>query len=126
MDGEVRLQDGTDISNGRVEICQNGIWGSVCKDGWDSIDAIVVCRQLGYCDAGENEYMHITVVYYELIQIHVDVGNEFRPGQYVLMSNVNCKGAEKALNKCSYTESSSQSCSSAGVTCMRNFGKWPN
>ena len=44
----MRLRNGTDISNGRVEICQDGIWGSICDDGWDYIDAIVVCRQLGY------------------------------------------------------------------------------
>ena len=48
MDGEIRLQDGTQPSNGRVEVCQNGIWGSVCNDMWDDADASVVCRQLGY------------------------------------------------------------------------------
>ena len=48
VDGEVRLQDGTQPSNGRVEVCQNGIWGSVCSDKWDDRDASVVCRQLGY------------------------------------------------------------------------------
>ena len=52
MHGEVRLQDGTDISNGRVEICQNGIWGSVCSNAWDDMDAYVVCRQLGYAIEG--------------------------------------------------------------------------
>ena len=48
----MRLQDGTDSSNGRVEICQNGIWGSVCSTGWDHTDASVVCRQLGYGTEG--------------------------------------------------------------------------
>ena len=52
VDGEVRLQDGTHTSNGRVEMCQNGIWGSVCSSGWDRIDASVVCRQLGYDTEG--------------------------------------------------------------------------
>ena len=47
-DGEVRLQDGTHTSNGRVEVCQDGMWGSVCSSGWDTMDASVVCRQLGY------------------------------------------------------------------------------
>ena len=52
QDGEVRLQDGTDSSNGRVELCQNGIWGSVCSSQWDDTDASVVCRELGYDPQG--------------------------------------------------------------------------
>ena len=44
----MRVQDGTDISNGRVEICLSGIWGSVCDITWEHTDASVVCTQLGY------------------------------------------------------------------------------
>ena len=52
VEGEVRLQDGTDPFNGRVEVCQNGIWGSVCTSQWDDSDARVVCKQLGYDPEG--------------------------------------------------------------------------
>ena len=52
VDGDVRLQDGTQPSNGRVEICQHGIWQSVCSSHWDQNDAVVVCRQLGYDSEG--------------------------------------------------------------------------
>ena len=52
-DGDVQLVGGKTEREGRVEICYNGVWGSVCADGWDEVNANVVCVQLGYGLPGE-------------------------------------------------------------------------
>ena len=46
--GAVRLRNGSTSDEGRIEICVNGEWGSVCDSSWDRREAQVVCRQLGY------------------------------------------------------------------------------
>ena len=35
-----------------MEYCDSNRWGLVCYDSWDSRDANVVCRQLGYSTTG--------------------------------------------------------------------------
>ena len=53
FDFGVRLINGTNIYEGRVEICFNNTWGTVCDYDWDALDAAVVCKQLGFSTSGK-------------------------------------------------------------------------
>ena len=48
----MRLADGVLEQEGRVEVCVNGVWGSICGTGWGATDGYVLCKQAGFDDAG--------------------------------------------------------------------------
>ena len=53
--GDLRLVGGERESEGRVEICVKGFWGTVCDlyNAFGREEAMVVCRQLGMKSAGK-------------------------------------------------------------------------
>lgn len=62
--GDIRLIGGAVVSEGRVEVCVQETWGTVCSDSWDDNDARVVCRKLGFlykCKKSPTIPIHILV-----------------------------------------------------------------
>ena len=104
--GEIRLINGQSQYEGLVEICNNGRWEFICTSYWDSSDAKVACRQLGYTDIGKyikdmcntrNNTSYITM--YHLGATAVDsFGKGVGP---VELYYFYCYGQEKNLFSCS-------------------------
>ncbi|XP_063966830.1 uncharacterized protein LOC129277690 isoform X10 [Lytechinus pictus] len=104
-DGEVRLVGGTTDSEGRVEVSYNGQWGTVCDDGWDTTDANVVCRSLGFVGA---------------LEAVPSAGFGEGTGTIVL-DDVNCNGNESSLLECGNPGLGINNCGhseDAGVRCQ--------
>ena len=56
-DGAVRLVGGVSKYNGRVEVCINKIWGTVCARGATSSDAQQICKSRGFGEQGEKVFV---------------------------------------------------------------------
>jgi len=80
----VRLVSGSQRCEGRLEVLHDGVWGTVCDDDWDLVDANVVCRQL---DCG--------------LAMQWATSSRFGQGSGpILLDNVVCQGRETELGQC--------------------------
>ena len=52
VSGNARLVGGSAENEGRLEVCINQLWGTVCNQQWDIKDTRVACKQLGYQEFG--------------------------------------------------------------------------
>jgi len=47
LDGSVRLSSGNNSQEGRLEVCINHAFGTVCRTAFSTDEADIVCRSLG-------------------------------------------------------------------------------
>uniref|UniRef100_A0A1X7VUU2 SRCR domain-containing protein n=1 Tax=Amphimedon queenslandica TaxID=400682 RepID=A0A1X7VUU2_AMPQE len=105
-DESIRLVNGSHDWEGRVEVCISRLWGTVCDNNWDSTDAAVVCRQLGWGTSGT-----------ALLNAYFGQGDGSINGS-VVIDHVDCIGSESYLTNCTHTtEHNCNDKEVAGVRC---------
>ncbi|XP_062609247.1 deleted in malignant brain tumors 1 protein-like [Saccostrea cucullata] len=95
--------------NGRVMVSQFDVKGTVCRNGWENMAAMVLCREHGFKGG---------VVY--------SSSDELARYQPIWIGSVKCSGQEKRIVDCVFNYSVSPECgydrSSAGVLCYNSTG----
>ena len=114
----------TSSGEGRVEVCYNNSYWTVCDDRWDSLDAGVICRQLGYAFSCMSINLNHSV-YFSIILFAASTplsattfSNESARS---IISGISCQGVEENLFQCHHSEIALQYCNlsvTAGVACQ--------
>ena len=129
--GTMRIIDGLSLYEGRVEVCSNNQWGTVCDVGWDDLDAVVTCRGSAFFGSYVKNHGSVFVVcdfYIFVLSGGVAVsGGVFPPGPGpILASGVTCTGSEYFVSECANDTIVRSECThdrDAGVRCTPGISK---
>lgn len=122
-DGDTRLVGGVAENEGRVEVCINRAWGSICYyryNDWDVRDTRVVCRQHGHQELGmiaSGAHSSCYLVCFECRRYRTS-NSQFGQGSGpVFLASLGCTGSELNLLQCPHTPFVGDRC-----THSRDFG----
>ena len=116
-----------------MEVCINNLWGTVCDDSWDTIDATVVCKQLGYAYTGSECKCLFDVLAFLFILSCFTCGTDgvsyhgafFGAGTGpIYLDDVTCTPSASQLLECSSRPLAAHNCDhsvDAGVGCEGKF-----
>ncbi len=96
---------------GRLEVYYNSEWGTVCDDGWGSLDAIVACRQMGFLGVSGSTSLYTSGA----------------SSQSIWLDDVVCSGSELRLDNCSHAGIGNHSCDhikDVGINCGESELRW--
>jgi len=109
----VRLRDGSLSSEGRLEVFNGVVWGTVCDSRFSIQDGNVVCRQLGFFGAKR---------IYNFA--HYPMASNNTP---IVLNSVYCIGTEAQFGDCFLNLRRYTSCShtdDVGVVCTRKVTRY--
>lgn len=84
------------VSNGRLEIFQNGVWGTVCSDTFSLMTANISCQQLGFLRA---------LRFQDSVDVGFGVGSDSNP-----QTGFQCTQDNQRLIQCSRVKESDDYC----------------
>ena len=120
-EGEVRLVNGTEEREGRLEVCANGVWGTVCATSFTRSAAYIVCKQLGYNDSDGKSFL-LSFYSCPLLDAIINTYGKYGTGDKpIVYSNVDCFGSETSLRQCDKRVSPAFTCSYrriVGLKCL--------
>ncbi|XP_060563145.1 deleted in malignant brain tumors 1 protein-like [Ruditapes philippinarum] len=103
----VRLMNGSNPYEGRLEVWHDGSWGTVCDGGFTVLSATVVCKML--------HYPHTDPL--------VIMSTHFGAGKLpIKLNDVKCTGTETSLQQCPHRSCGSNNCShseNVGISCTQ-------
>ena len=108
VDGDVKLVDGSNPLEGRVEICFNHAWGTICNNSFSISDATVVCRQLGYHFNGSQV---------------LPTSNFLQASGPIFLDELACTGDEERVEDCVGPAPGLHTCTHDQDTAIRCIGK---